>query len=188
MTRRSILAAVLLFPPLSVPGSADDPEPAPSIAEADVKPPRAVPGGEEMGGLHEAGPILLAGQPRREDLERLARDGVSVVINLRTPREMASLPFDEPETLKTLGVDYVHIPIGPGAFAPRPEAVEQLHEALRSHQGKALIHCGSAFRATQLWAAHLVKNRGVSRSQADAFTKSVTGAPAMVEQYLGPLP
>lgn len=184
-SRFRLVSAIVLSPLLAGPSTADDPKPGESLASAPIEHPEPVPGGEAMGGLYRSGPIYLAGQPGKEDLERFARDGVTVVINLRTPREMESVPFDEPGLLRSLEVDYVHIPIGPGPHAPRAEAVSQLNEALTSHRGKAVIHCASAFRSTQLWAAHLVRDRDVDRTRADAFSRAVTGAPAMIEQYLG---
>ncbi|WP_152052366.1 beta-lactamase hydrolase domain-containing protein [Tautonia marina] len=172
------------------PNQDDEPKPKPdtSLASAPIEAPEAVEGGKTIGGLYRSGPIYLAAQPDPETLSRLAKDGVTVVINLRPPEEIESVPFDEPALVKSLGVDYVTIPIGRGPYAPRLEAVEQLRETLAAHEGKALIHCSAAIRASRLWAAHLVKDRGLSREQVDAFTQITTGGPARVEQFLGDEP
>ncbi|MEW4568706.1 sulfur transferase domain-containing protein [Tautonia sp. JC769] len=185
MTLTSLVLASLAL--AIVPGQEDDPKPKPetSLASAPIETPEPVEGGEAIGGLYRSGPIYLAAQPDPETLSRLAEDGVTVVINLRPPEEMDSVPFDEPALIKSLGLDYVTIPIGRPPYAPRLEAVEQLREALASHEGKALIHCSHAIRASRLWAAHLVKDRGLSRDQVDAFTQITTGGPARVEQFLG---
>ena len=181
------LSFLALFPCVLL--SIQEPDAGPrledSLATAPVEPPEKVEGGEAIGGLFRSGPIYLAAQPDPETLKRLAQDGVTLVINQRPPPEMQSVPFDEPALVQSLGVDYVNIPIGAGPYAPRLEAVEQLREALASHQGKALIHCSAAIRASRIWAAHLVKDRGISPEQADAFTKSSIGLPARVDQYLG---
>lgn len=165
----------------------DDPQPKPdsSLASAPIEAPEPVEGGKSIGGLYRSGPIYLAAQPDPETLTRLAKDGVTVVINLRPPEEMESVPFDEAALVESLGVDYVTIPIGRDPYAPRLEAVEQLRETLASHEGKALIHCSHAIRASRLWASHLVKDRGLSREQVDAFTQITTGGPARVELFLG---
>jgi uncharacterized protein (TIGR01244 family) len=169
------------------PSQGDDPKPTPdpSLASAPIETPEPVEGGKAIGGLYRSGPIYLAAQPDPDTLSRLARDGVTVVINLRPPEEMESVSFDEPALVESLGLDYVTIPIGRPPYAPRLEAVEQLREALASHEGKALIHCSHAIRASRLWAAHLVKDRGLTREQVDAFTQITTGGPARVEQFLG---
>ncbi|WP_169978352.1 beta-lactamase hydrolase domain-containing protein [Tautonia rosea] len=183
----AVLASLVL---VLAPSQDDEPKPRPdsSLASAPVEAPEAVEGGKEIGGLYRSGPIYLAAQPDPETLTRLTKDGVTVVINLRPPEEMESVPFDEPALVKSLGVDYVSIPIGRPPYAPRLEAVEQLREALASHEGKALIHCSHAIRASRLWSAHLVKDRGLTREQVDAFTQITTGGPARVELFLGDEP
>jgi uncharacterized protein (TIGR01244 family) len=172
-------------------GLTDEPKPTQtpveqdSLASAPIEAPEAVPGGEAMVRLFRCGPIFLAGQPDQAALERFAEDGVTVVINLRPPQEMDTLTFDESELVRSLDLDYVQIPIRSGDYAPRPEALDQFVEALRGHQGKALLHCSHGIRVTQMWAAYLVRDRGIPREDADAFAQTITGAPARIEGYLG---
>jgi protein tyrosine phosphatase (PTP) superfamily phosphohydrolase (DUF442 family) len=188
--RRRLAPVALLIPMLAAPSPADGPRPGEqdSLASAPIEAPEAVPGGEAMVRLFRCGPIFLAGQPDRAALGRFAEEGVTVVINLRPPQEMDALPFDEPEVVRSLGLDYVRIPIRSGEYAPRPEALDQLAEALRGHRGKALLHCSHGLRVTQIWAAYLVRDRGIPREEADAFARTITGAPARIDGYLGAEP
>ena len=55
--------------------------------------------------------LFIAGQPTERALRELRAKGVTTVINLRMPEEMAQVGFDEAATLKELGVTYVHIPM-----------------------------------------------------------------------------
>lgn len=182
---RSLALIIMLSIPAAGGRAQDEPGPDRSLASAPVEEPAAVDGFPGVNRLFRAGPIYLAGQPDREVLRRLVEDGVTVIVNLRPPEEMESVEFDEPAYVESLGVDYVSIPIGQGQYAPRVEAVDQLREALEGHEGKVLIHCSHAIRASHLWAAHLVRDRGVDRDQVDRFTNITIGTPARVDRFLG---
>lgn len=145
------------------------PDHAGPLNEAPVALPEAVadfPGVENA--IYRAGPVYISGQPDALAFERFRKEGVRVVINLRTHREMdnrAIVPFDEANLLERLGMTYVHIPLG-DASSYRPEAVDQFAAALAAHEGKALLHCTVAMRTSWLWAAYLVRHRGTSVSEA----------------------
>jgi uncharacterized protein (TIGR01244 family) len=107
--------------------------------------------------------IFIGGQPTEKALRDLKAQGVTVVVNLRTPEEMKSaVKFDEPALIQQLGMRYVYIPMRGNAEYPySPDAVAKLDEAVRSANGKVLLHCTIAWRASHLWAAYLIKDRGV---------------------------
>jgi uncharacterized protein (TIGR01244 family) len=107
--------------------------------------------------------IFIGGQPTEKALRELKAQGVTVVVNLRTPEEMKSaVKFDEPAVIQQLGMRYVYIPMRGNAEYPySPDAVAKLDEAVRSANGKVLLHCTIAWRASHLWAAYLIKDRGV---------------------------
>lgn len=116
----------------------------------------------------DAGPVLIAGQPTEAGLEAMKAQGVSKVINLRTEAEMSNrdlVPFDEAAKLDELGMAYVVIPQGPEETYT-PEAVDAFAAALADADGQVLVHCGSGVRASHMWAAYLVRERGVSLEEA----------------------
>ena len=118
--------------------------------------------------LYQAGDVFLAGQPSQEDLDSLIKVGVTLVVNLRTEDEMNHLNFDQTEHLKTSGVDYIHIPMG-GSDGYKDEAIEKMGKKMKSAEGKVLIHCRGAGRATYAWMAWLVNYENYSIDDAVAL-------------------
>lgn len=123
-------------------------------------------------GIFTAGTVMIAGQPTEEALERMKKEGVTLVVNIRTPEEMDDrkrVPFDEVEVVKKLNLEYVFIPLGGqnNAFAYTPDAVDKFAAALARHNdGKVLLHCQVGWRASHLWAAYLVRCRGFTPEEA----------------------
>lgn len=118
--------------------------------------------------LYQAGDIFLAGQPTKENLDSLIKIGVALVVNLRTADEMDHVDYDEAEHLKAAGVKYIHIPIG-GVDDYKPEVVDKMGEKMKSVDGKVLIHCRGAGRATYAWMAWLVNYEKYSIDEAVAL-------------------
>ena len=107
--------------------------------------------------------IFIGGQPTEKGLREMKAQGVTVVVNLRTPQEMQNaVKFDEPALIQQLGMRYVYIPMrGNAEFPYSPEAVTKFADAVRSANGKVLLHCTIAWRASHLWAAYLIQERNV---------------------------
>ena len=139
--------------------------------------------------------VFIAGQPSQQGLREMRAQGVTTVVNLRTPEEMARIGFDEPALIGELGVDYVFLPVrGSTAYPYAPETVTRLAEALRQAKGKVLLHCTVAWRASHLFAAYLIQERGVPIDTALAYARAInladdrpnaTGAMQPVEEFLG---
>ena len=55
--------------------------------------------------------MFIGGQPTEKALRELKARGVTTVVNLRMPEEMAQVGFDEAALAKELGIKYVHIPM-----------------------------------------------------------------------------
>src|ERR1044071_9226680 len=55
--------------------------------------------------------MFIAGQPTEKALRDLKAKGVTTVVNLRMPEEMARVGFDEAALAKELGITYVYIPM-----------------------------------------------------------------------------
>ena len=106
--------------------------------------------------------MFIAGQPTEKALRDLRAKGVTTVVNLRMPEEMARVGFDEAALAKELGIRYVYIPMSGRPENPySPKALDTFAAAMASADGKVLLHCTIAWRASHLWAAYLIRDRNV---------------------------
>src|SRR5689334_325527 len=118
--------------------------------------------------------MFIAGQPTEKALRDLKAKGVTTVVNLRMPEEMAKVGFDEAALLKELGMKYVHIPMRGTATNPYgPKQLDAFVAALGAADGKVLLHCTVAWRASHLWAAYLIRERHVPVETALAQTRHI---------------
>ena len=119
--------------------------------------------------------VFIGGQPTERALRELQAQGVTTVVNLRTPEEMTrNVPFDEAALVRSLGMTYVHIPMrGTAEYPYSPAAVTKFAEAMRGTNGKLLLHCTVAWRASHLWGAYLIKERGLPIDSALANARAV---------------
>ena len=137
--------------------------------------------------------LFIAGQPTEKALRDLEAKGVTTVVNLRMPEEMAQIGFDEAALLKELGITYVHIPMRGSPENPYgPRELDTFAATLASAQGKVLLHCTVAWRASHLWAAYLIRDRKVPVAAALAQTRSINlrdeapfGSQQPIEGFLG---
>ena len=143
--------------------------------------------------------VFIGGQPTERALRELRAQGVTTIVNLRTPQEMTrDVPFDEAALAKSLGMTYVHIPMrGNAEFPYAPSSLETFTRAMQGSSGKVLLHCTIAWRASHLWAAYLIQERKVPDSTALRQARSINlmddhrmdGASQPLEQVLGrPVP
>lgn len=116
----------------------------------------------------EAG-LLFGGQPTEDQLEAMAGDGLSLVLDLRTEGENRG--FDEPAALRTLDVPYMNLPIDADRLA-LPETFERFIEAMEKADGPVLVHCASGNRVGAMYYAYLVSAKGVDREEARARARA----------------
>jgi uncharacterized protein (TIGR01244 family) len=110
--------------------------------------------------------MFVAGQPTEKALREMKAQGVTTIVNLRTPPEMARIGFDEPKLIADLGMKYIYLPVrGDGEFPYSPETLKRFTEVMKSAEGKVLLHCTVAWRASHLWGAYLIQ-QGVPVPQA----------------------
>lgn len=120
--------------------------------------------------LHVLDDIYLAGQPTAADFQEFKKRGVKSVLNLRTKEE---LDFDQAKTLKSLGLEYHHVPIAsPDALTD--ETFDKLRKLLNEkEQRPMLMHCAVASRVGAVWLAHRVLDGGLTYEAALAEAKTV---------------
>jgi uncharacterized protein (TIGR01244 family) len=112
--------------------------------------------------------VFIGGQPTERALRELKAQGVTTVVNLRTPEEMKTrVSFDEAALVKELGMRYVYLPMrGTTEFPYSPDALKSFGAAMSDANGKVLLHCTIAWRASHMWAAYLIQYRGVPAATA----------------------
>ena len=139
--------------------------------------------------------VFISGQPTGRALRDLRAQGVTTVVNLRSPEEMSKrVPFDEAALVKELGMEYVYLPMrGTPEFPYSPAAVKSFAAAMTSAKGKVLLHCTIAWRASHLWAAYLIQYRDVPVATALQQARTINlmddmrmdGDTQPVEAFLG---
>ncbi len=196
MHRRSSLAVILVFsgPILSASAcdSVQEQAATPETIEAPAASMEPLPETLDVEGfqavLAMAGDVYIAGQPSREAIDWLEAQGVTTVVNLRTQPEMDNrerVPFDEAAVLDSLGLEYVHIPLGGEENPYTPDAVDRFAEAVEAAEGKVLLHCTVGWRASHMWAAYLVRYRGMELNEAITHGRAINLGTLPVEELLG---
>ncbi len=118
--------------------------------------------------------LFISGQPTEQGLRELKKRGVTTIVNLRTPPEMARIGFDEPKLIAELGMKYVYLPVRGDSIAPySPATVASFAKAMQEATGPVALHCTIAWRASHLYAAYLVKYRGVDVDKALASGNAI---------------
>ena len=119
--------------------------------------------------------LFIAGQPTERALREMKKLGVTTIINLRMPQEMERIGFDEPKLIAELGMKYVYIPMrgGDGEQSYSPQTLRKFAEAMKAADGKVLLHCTIAWRASHIWAAYLIQEHGVADADALAHARAI---------------
>ena len=118
--------------------------------------------------------LFIGGQPTEKALRELRAKGVTTVVNLRMPEEMAHVGFDEAALVRELGMKYVHIPMRGTTENPYgPKQLDAFVAALAAADGKVLLHCTVAWRASHLWAAYLIRERHMPVATALSQTRRI---------------
>ncbi|MFM9958908.1 MAG: rhodanese-like domain-containing protein [Phycisphaerales bacterium] len=122
--------------------------------------------------IQSDGEITLSGQPTESVLRELAGRGVKLIVNCRTPNEMASVGFPMKSAAEGLGMKYVEIPLG-GSEGYDPADVAALDETIKANAGTAHmhLHCASGGRAANLWMAYLIEKRGMPPAEVGSRLK-----------------
>lgn len=169
------IAAGLIVASLAIPASAQQ------IAGKGKSGPVPAPVLQDTTGMFQAqfvkvgDDMFIGGQPTERALRELRAKGVTTVVNLRTPEEMTrAVKFDEAALIKELGMKYVYIPMrGSAEFPYGPKALDTFAAAMSDADGKVLLHCTVAWRASHLWAAYLIRERKMPVATVLAQTRMI---------------
>jgi len=125
--------------------------------------------------LFQSKNMFFSGQPNWDTLDWLKKQGVDLVINLRSESENNSFSetaFNEKDRVSDLGIKYISIPIS-GNDSYTKENLKKLADALNSNYTKVLIHCASCGRVSNFMIAYLVEYKGYKLSEAVDFGKQL---------------
>ena len=118
--------------------------------------------------------MFIGGQPTEKALRDLRAKGVTTLVNLRMPEEMTRVKFDEAAVAKELGMKYVYIPMRGTPENPYgPQQLDTFAAAMSAADGKVLLHCTVAWRASHLWAAYLIRERKMPVATALTQTRLI---------------
>jgi protein tyrosine phosphatase (PTP) superfamily phosphohydrolase (DUF442 family) len=112
-----------------------------------------------------------AGQPSETQLRDVADAGYGVVVNLGLldPRYCLA---DEAGTVKSLGLEYHHIPVD--FTAPQADDLQRFFEVMdAARDQKVFVHCAANYRVSSFVALYGESRLGWSQEQADAHMRRV---------------
>ncbi len=107
--------------------------------------------------------VITGGQPNAAQLRALQESGGGIVLDLRDPMEPRLV--DEPTTVRTLGMEYVNIPVRAGALDDA--TMERILSVLRNTGGRTVfVHCGSGNRVGGALIPHFILDHGMEEEDA----------------------
>jgi protein tyrosine phosphatase (PTP) superfamily phosphohydrolase (DUF442 family) len=129
--------------------------------------------------------LIVGAQPAATDIPAITGAGVTRVLNLRTPEEMAALGYDEAALFQAAGLAYAQSPVG-GAAGFSGDVVDAYErERQAANGGTVLLHCASGARAGAVHAAWLVRYRGATPMEAMQAVAPLGLWPLPLERLLG---
>ncbi|MEN9231310.1 MAG: protein tyrosine phosphatase family protein [Thermostichus sp. DG02_5_bins_236] len=116
--------------------------------------------GKQLVGIHSIdNEIFVAGELSLEQLQQASQQGLRSVINLRIPKEKGFLA-DEPQVVKSLGMEYIHIPVNPSSLSS--ELVAQIFEQIDQLAKPILMHCSLGLRSAGIALLRTGVKRGIT--------------------------
>jgi uncharacterized protein (TIGR01244 family) len=126
--------------------------------------------------------VACGGATETSALAGLKADGFKTIINLRQPSEQGANIEQNAAEAKTLGLNYVNIPVN--GQAPDPKAVDQFLATIADKANQpAYIHCASASRVGALWMVKRVLQDGWAVDKATEEAKLIGLRSAPLEQF-----
>ena len=123
---------------------------------------------EQFKGIYKTGDFYIGKQPDKEIINWLKSEGVKLVINLRTEKEIENFEksnFNEDSLLNSFGIEYITIPIN------YPDSYNQVYlqkfiKAIAENNSKILIHCASGGRAKVFFMGYLIEAKDYTVNEA----------------------
>jgi uncharacterized protein (TIGR01244 family) len=126
--------------------------------------------------------VACGGATETSALAALKADGFKTIINLRQPSEPGANIEQNMAAAKSLGLNYVNIPVN--GSSPDPKAVDQFLETIADQANQpAYVHCASASRVGALWMVKRVLQDGWAVDKATEEAKLIGLRSAPLEQF-----
>ncbi|MGH7509796.1 MAG: hypothetical protein ACREMZ_10030 [Gemmatimonadales bacterium] len=107
--------------------------------------------------------VITGGQPTAQQLEALKEAGGGIVLDIRDPME--ARPVDEAALVQQLGMEYVNVPVRPGALDD--STLERILAVLRGAGGRTtFFHCGSGNRVGGALIPYFILDEGMEEQDA----------------------
>ncbi len=109
--------------------------------------------------------IACGGTTTPDAIREIKRMGFKTVVNLRLASEQGALVDEEGAIVRSLGMNYVHLPFN--IQTPDPKLVENFIAAVAGPTNTpAYVHCAAGGRAAALWMIKRVKADGWTQTAA----------------------
>jgi len=126
--------------------------------------------------------FIVGGQPSKQDLIILSKNGIKTVINLRGEGEFND--FDEKSKVEALGMSYISLPIS-GASGINKKNLALFSEAIEN-PGQAFVHCASGNRVGAMFAldAHFNQDKNLEDAITIGKNSGLTRLEAKVRKVI----
>ena len=109
--------------------------------------------------------IACGGSTKPEAIQELKKMGFKSVINLRLASEEGALVEEEGAVVKSVGLNYVHLPFN--MQTPDPKLIDNFIAAVTLPANQpAYVHCAAGGRAAALWMVKRVLADGWDEARA----------------------
>jgi uncharacterized protein (TIGR01244 family) len=127
--------------------------------------------------------LASSGQPDEQELAAIAAAGYEVVINLALHDDPRYALADEPGTVASLGMKYLHIPVQ--FAAPTDADLAAFFAAMDENMdAKVWVHCAANKRVSVFLGLYLHLRRGKSAEEAFALQRDVWTPDAVWSRFL----
>ncbi|HKJ16642.1 MAG TPA: sulfur transferase domain-containing protein [Xanthomonadales bacterium] len=132
--------------------------------------------------------FFIAGQPDEAALEEANKNGINLVISLRSESE---LDWDESSAAESIGLSYYQVPVNARSQSLAEGPFDRINEIVEANpDAKIMVHCGSGNRAAA-WLAvylsevqHMAPDDAIDVAKSSGLTKK--GLEEKVRTYLNP--
>ncbi|MEP7133667.1 MAG: protein tyrosine phosphatase family protein [Chloroflexota bacterium] len=108
--------------------------------------------------------LSSSGMPTAEQMKSVAEAGVQLVVNL-APHDVRDAIPDEPELVKSLGIEYINIPVNWGT--PTKDGLNKFMDEMDAHRDKKIhVHCEANFRASAFITMYRILRLGWEAEEA----------------------
>jgi protein tyrosine phosphatase (PTP) superfamily phosphohydrolase (DUF442 family) len=127
--------------------------------------------------------LATSGQPDEPELAAIAAAGYTVVINLALHDNPRYALADEPGTVASLGMKYVHIPVQ--FDAPTDADLERFFAVMDENSDTKLwVHCAANKRVSVFLGLYLYLRCGKPADEAFALQRDIWAPDAVWSQFL----